>query len=177
MTSFSTISTINIIGLGSLKNQEIKLLEKLTKRLAHQLDTQAEQKAITAEKISGAIGIFTETVGETSLSDFNYFVNLCAGRDIEVEINKENSEGFFNLIGKTSLIDAIDLISQCKAAVTNDSGLMHIAAAVDTPLVAVYGPSTPKFTPPLIKNHIVLRKFDGFDKTRQGQEEGGYHES
>ena len=44
-------------------------------------------------------------------------------------------------------------------------------------MVAVYGPSTPEFTPPLIKNHIVLRKFDGFDKTRQGQEEGGYHES
>ena len=70
--------------IKKLKNQEIKLLEKLTKRLAHQLDTQAEQKAITAEKISGAIGIFTELVGETSLSDFNYFVNLCAGRDIEV---------------------------------------------------------------------------------------------
>ena len=67
----------------NLKIKKIKLLE-LTKRLAHQLDTQAEQKAITAEKISGAIGIFTETVGETSLSDFNYFVNLCAGRDIEV---------------------------------------------------------------------------------------------
>jgi len=99
------------------------------------------------------------------------------GSHIEAKINKEYSEGFYNLIGKTSLLDAIDLISHCKKAVTNDSGLMHIAAAVDTPLVAVYGPSTPKFTPPLILNHIVLSKFDGLEKTRQGSEEGGYHES
>ena len=125
---------------------------------------------------------YAEICNEYLSKDWNVLVfgsvnDELTGRDIEVEINKENSEGFFNLIGKTSLIDAIDLISQCKAAVTNDSGLMHIAAAVDTPLVAVYGPSTPKFTPPLIKNHIVLRKFDGFDKTRQGLGEGGYHES
>ena len=67
-----------------LENQEVKLLEKLTKRLAHQLDTQAEQKAITAEKISGAINVFTETVNESSLEDFNFFLNICAGRDIEL---------------------------------------------------------------------------------------------
>ena len=55
----------------NLKKKEITLLEKLTKRLAHQLDTQAEQKAITAEKISGAINIFGEV--------------FCSGRDIEIE--------------------------------------------------------------------------------------------
>ena len=68
-----------------LENQEVKLLEKLTKRLAHQLDTQAEQKAITAEKISGAINVFTETVNESSLEDFNFFLNICSGRDIELK--------------------------------------------------------------------------------------------
>ena len=68
-----------------LENQEVKLLEKLTKRLAHQLDTQAEQKAITAEKISGAINVFTESVYESSLEDINFFLNICAGRDIELK--------------------------------------------------------------------------------------------
>ena len=72
-------------NIKKLKKQEIKLLEKLTKRLAHQLDTQAEQKAVTAEKISLAIGIFEERVGKCSLNDFKYFINLCAGRDIELE--------------------------------------------------------------------------------------------
>ena len=71
--------------IKKLEKQEIKLLEKLTKRLAHQLDTQAEQKAVTAEKISLAIGIFEERVGKCSLKDFKYFINLCAGRDIESE--------------------------------------------------------------------------------------------
>ena len=72
-------------NIKKLKKQEIKLLEKLTKRLAHQLDTQAEQKAVTAEKISLAIGVFEEHVGECSLKDFKYFINLCDGRDIELE--------------------------------------------------------------------------------------------
>ena len=99
------------------------------------------------------------------------------GNSIQGGIDKELSDHFFNLIGKTSLIDVIDLLSHCKKVVTNDSGLMHIAAAVDTPLVAVYGPSSPQFTPPLIDNHVVLRKFEGFDKIREGSEEHGYHES
>lgn len=54
-----------------------------------------------------------------------------------------------NLCGKTSLTDVIDLLSACDAAVSNDSGLMHIAAAVNTPVVGLYGGTTPAYTPPL----------------------------
>ena len=163
---------------------------------SHNLEEQLINLGIDSEKPSLAICPGAE-YGPAKKWPPNYYAEVCneylsnswnvlvfgsqndqiTGNTIQEAIDKEFSDHFFNLTGKTSLIDVIDLLSHCKKVVTNDSGLMHIAAAVGTPLVAVYGPSSPQFTPPLIHNHVVLRKSEGFDKKREGSEGHGYHES
>ena len=60
-----------------------------------------------------------------------------------------------NLCGQTSLADVIDLLACCGDAVSNDSGLMHIAAAVGIRVHAIYGSSTPDYTPPLTSKSVI----------------------
>jgi len=68
-----------------------------------------------------------------------------------------DKQNVINLCGKTQLGEAIDLIATADQVVSNDSGLMHIAAALQKPLIAIYGPTSPAFTPPLSDNATILQ--------------------
>ena len=69
-----------------------------------------------------------------------------------------SSSELVNLAGLTQLEEAIALIGSCGLFITNDSGLMHVAAALDVPLVAVFGPTDPRTTSPWSRRHVVVRK-------------------
>lgn len=74
-----------------------------------------------------------------------------SNKDVEItnEINERTQKRCIDFGGKTSLADAIDLMSLSRAVVSNDSGLMHVAAAIGLHTVAIYGSSDPEHTPPL----------------------------
>lgn len=79
-------------------------------------------------------------------------------KEVAEAIQALTQNNCIDLTGRTSLGDAIDLMSQAKVVVTNDSGLMHIAAALSRPLVAVYGSTSPGFTPPLNDQATIVRE-------------------
>lgn len=96
---------------------------------------------------------------------------------IRGQLPPEQQAAFHTLTGRTTLPQAVDLLAACAAVVTNDSGLMHVAAAVNTPLVALYGPTSPEFTPPLSDRAEIIRLIKGYLKIRKGGADLGYHQS
>ncbi len=81
-----------------------------------------------------------------------------SGKDAALcdEIVAMASQHTTNLAGKTTLAQAIHALAASKFIVTNDSGLMHVAAALDVPQVALFGSSSPLHTPPLSSAAQVL---------------------
>lgn len=79
-------------------------------------------------------------------------------KDSEVaeEINNTTQHQCTDFTGKTTMAEAVDLMSLVNTVVTNDSGLMHVAAALDKNIIAIYGSSDPDFTPPLNSKAKVI---------------------
>jgi len=79
-----------------------------------------------------------------------------AGREIESSIaGRVPGQRLLNLIGQTELPAAMGVIARCRAFVTNDSGAMHLAAALSVPVTAVFGPTDERVTAP-VGDHVVL---------------------
>ncbi len=75
---------------------------------------------------------------------------------VSEQINQLTDKGCRDFSGKTTLAEAVDLMSLADVVVSNDSGLMHVAAALDKKVIAIYGSSDPKFTPPLNASAKVI---------------------
>ena len=84
---------------------------------------------------------------------------MCA--EIAQAVQHGGSELCLNLAGRTSLLEALALVSAARSVVSNDSGMMHVAAAFGVPQVAIFGSSSPLHTPPLSQEaHVVWLKND-----------------
>ena len=84
-----------------------------------------------------------------SVADPVWIIGSARDKPVGDDIERLADGKALNLCGRSSLDQAIDLIATARCVVSNDSGLMHVAAALDRPLVALYGSSSPAYTPPL----------------------------
>ncbi|MGO2498701.1 MAG: lipopolysaccharide heptosyltransferase II [Vibrio litoralis] len=75
---------------------------------------------------------------------------------IKQAISFDNQQHIFDLAGKTSLIEVVDLLGACETVISNDSGLMHVAAAVNCKVIGVYGSTSPQYTPPLAEKLAIV---------------------
>lgn len=77
--------------------------------------------------------------------------------ELVAEIEQALNGNCINLAGKTTVRELMSLLKQCSFLVTNDSGPMHIAAAFDIPLVAIFGPTNHVGTAPYSKKSLIVR--------------------
>lgn len=76
--------------------------------------------------------------------------------EIERVIEEEQGEGLSNLVGELSLVESVDLISLAGAVLGLDNGFMHMACALNRSVVALYGPTSPRYRPPVTTHFQVL---------------------
>ncbi|NIA20202.1 MAG: lipopolysaccharide heptosyltransferase II, partial [Xanthomonadaceae bacterium] len=79
-------------------------------------------------------------------------------QDIGRDIEKMMSHQPLNLIGKTSVREMMAILASCALLITNDSGPMHVAAALNTPLVAIFGPTDHTTTSPMTSKASLIHK-------------------
>ncbi|KQC07402.1 MAG: hypothetical protein APR62_06430 [Smithella sp. SDB] len=78
-------------------------------------------------------------------------------RETAREVQKLAKAKLIDLAGKTTLQEAVFLISQCQLFISNDSGLMHIAGSLNIPTVAIFGSTNPTTTAPVGSRSVIVR--------------------
>ncbi len=100
------------------------------------------------------VGYFAELAGRLTADGFDVWV-LGSDKDAAAGATIAADGAARNLCGQTELADVVDLLAACDQAVSNDSGLMHIAAAVGCRVIGIYGSTSPDFTPPLTDRRVI----------------------
>jgi len=85
-----------------------------------------------------------------------YLFGSAKDEPVTAKINELAGGSCRDFAGKTNLTEALDLMSLCDVVISNDSGLMHVAAALNIKTIALYGSSDPNFTPPLHPDADVI---------------------
>lgn len=79
-----------------------------------------------------------------------------AAAEIERAIEASSGKKLSNLAGQLSLVESVDFLSLADAVLGLDNGFMHMACALNRPVVALYGPTSPRYRPPVTKHFQVL---------------------
>lgn len=104
------------------------------------------------------IAYFAETAQRLHAQGYAvWLIGSAKDKEVAEKIVSLGKQTARNLCGSTDLNDAIALLSVAQLVISNDSGLMHLAAALDRPLIALFGSSSPEFTPPLSKQAEVVK--------------------
>jgi heptosyltransferase II len=100
-------------------------------------------------------------VGDRLAAEYGVRIVLIGGPgegEIGCDVEAAMSSKPFNLIGRTSVRQMMAILSRCRLMVTNDSGPMHVAAALGVPIAAIFGATDHTTTYPLTDNHRIIRK-------------------
>lgn len=88
-------------------------------------------------------------------------IGAASDRAIAEEVVAHSGGKAHSLAGETSLRELIEIMRHAQTVITNDSGPMHIAAALNIPVIAIFGPTSPERTGPYGKDHVVLQSKAG----------------
>lgn len=136
---------------GPAKRWPVHHFAHLAKLLAQKVGAGGTAIGRHADSLGTAIGRHADNSGTAV-----WIVGSAKDAPVGDAIARLAEGAALNLCGRTNLEQAIDLIAGAATVVSNDSGLMHVAAALDRPLVALYGSSSPGYTPPLSARATIL---------------------
>lgn len=160
-----------------IKRFDIPLTEKDRSEVQNMIGPVCGDKSMIAIHASARQDVkrwplerFAQVADQSSRAGWGIPVFIGASDDVSVvaEIQKRMQTRSISLAGRTSLKELAALLKMPRLLITNDSGPMHLAAALGTPVVALFGPTDPRKIGPYGKGHVVLQHIEQCPACRTG---------